>query len=132
MMQINLPTFLSQLGEFKPPVINNWNNAAALQDTTQTLSTFEVVISSLLTIATTVGGLLFLYTFIMGALGWITAGGDSGKITKARDQMVQGAIGLVILVGAYAIIGLIGAVLGLSILTPADIIENVIPLQTAT
>jgi hypothetical protein len=125
MMQMNLPTFLSQLGEFTPPVENKWNYN--LGTTASALDTFELVLSSFLTIATAVGGILFLYTFIMGALGWITAGGDSGKITKARDQMVQGAIGLVILVGAYAIIGLIGAVLGLKILNPSEVIYSVIP-----
>lgn len=128
-MQINLPTFLSQLGEFRPPVQNNWNSGTALTTTANTLTTFELVISNLFAIATTVGGILFLYTFIMGALGWVTAGGDSGKITKARDQMVQGAIGLIILVAAYAIIGLIGSIVGINILYPADMIKAVIPVK---
>ncbi len=124
-MQIHIPSLLAQLGEFTPPVANNWNSD--LDTTAKTLTTLETVISNVIAIFTIVGGLLFTYSFIMGAIGWITAGGDSGKIQKARDQMTQGAIGLVILVAAYGIIGLIGAVVGIDILNPAKIIEPLVP-----
>ena len=122
---MQLPTFLSQIGEFRPPVENEWTTG--LTDNVTTLTKLETVISALLGLATTVGGLLFLYTFIQGALSWVTAGGDSGKIQKARDQMIQGAIGLIILVAAYAVIGLIGTIVGINILNPALMIGRVIP-----
>ncbi len=124
-MQIHIPSLLAQLGEFTPPVANNWNSD--LDTTDLTLKTLETVISNVLAIFTIVGGLLFTYSFIMGALSWITAGGDSGKIQKARDQMTQGAIGLIIIVAAYGIIGLIGAVVGIDILNPAKIIGPLVP-----
>lgn len=119
---MQLPRLLSQLGTFKPPVENVWNTNV---DTTPgALSTLETVISSLLGIVTVVGGILFLYSFIQGALGWVTAGGDSGKIQKARDQIIQGAIGLIVLVAAYAIVGLIGNIVGMRILNPADMLSQ--------
>lgn len=126
-MQIRTPSLIAQFGTFEPPVVNNWTSNVGT--TEGALSTLELVISSVLGLATVVGGLLFVYTFILGALGWITAGGDSGKITKARDQMVQGVIGLIILVAAYAIIGLVGSIVGITILTPADMIGEVLPTQ---
>ena len=128
-MQIHIPSLLAQLGEFTPPVDNTWNNN--LTETATTLTTLELVISNVLGILTTIGGLLFIYTFIQGAINWISAGGDSGKIQKARDQMTQGAIGLIILVAAYAIIGLIGSIAGIDILNPAKMLTPLIPTTTA-
>lgn len=124
-MQLQLPTLLAQLGTFKPPVYNTWTTG--LTDTTATLNKLEFVISSVLGIFTTVGGILFIYTFIQGALAWVSAGGESAKIQKARDQMVQGVVGLIIIVAAYAIIGLISTVVGIDILNPAMMLDTVIP-----
>lgn len=126
-MQIHAPSLLAQFGEFRPPVANRWTNNVGT--TTGALSTLELIVSSILGLATVVGGLLFIYTFIQGALSWVTAGGDSGKITKARDQMIQGVIGLIILVAAYAVIGMIGTIVGITILNPAQMINNVLPVQ---
>lgn len=124
-MQMKFPTFHVQLGDFAPPVPNHWSTG--FTTTTATLTKMEVIISALLGIATTVGGLLFLYTFIQGALSWVTAGGDSGKIQKARDQMIQGAIGLILIVAAYAVIGVVGTIVGINILNPASVLGPLLP-----
>ena len=63
--------------------------------------------------------------FFYGAFRWITGGDDSAKIQKARDQMVQGVLGLIIMIAGYAIIGLIGEMVGIDILNPAEQIRNV-------
>lgn len=55
----------------------------------------------------TVGGLAVLLYFVWGGIEWITAGGDSGKIEKARNKITQSVIGMIILAGSFAIIGLI-------------------------
>jgi len=81
-------------------------------------SNVELLISNMFGLITVLGGLFFIFFFVSGGFTWITAGGDSGKIEKARNQMVQGVIGLIILVASYAIIGLIGRVVGLNLLTP--------------
>lgn len=56
----------------------------------------------------TVGGLMVIIYFLWGAIEWITAGGDSGKVGKARDKITQAVIGLVILVGSFVIIAFLG------------------------
>ena len=119
-----LPPKLVQLGEFKPPVENSWTDFSG---TFGPLSTMETVISAILGILTVGGGLLFIYTFVMGAVDWITAGGDSGKVQKARDRMIQGAIGLIVLVMSYAIIDLLSGVLGFEILYPAVMLNDILP-----
>lgn len=58
-----------------------------------------------------VGGLIVLFFFIQAGIEWITAGGDSAKITKARERMLQSTIGLFILVFSFVIINFISALL---------------------
>lgn len=61
--------------------------------------------------AIVVGALAVLIYFFLGAIRWITAGGDKGSLEKARQQMVQAAVGLLILVSLIAIINFIGPIL---------------------
>lgn len=58
-----------------------------------------------------VGGLVVVFFFIQAAIEWITAGGDSAKITKARERMLQSTIGLFILVFSFLIVNFIGELL---------------------
>jgi cellobiose-specific phosphotransferase system component IIC len=69
---------------------------------------------------TLVAGLAFLVYFMIGALNWVTAGGDKGKVDTAKMYMTNGAIGMITIVAAYAVIWIVGQVLGLEILNPAD------------
>lgn len=49
-------------------------------------------------------GVIFLsYIFYAGYL-WMTAGGNEEQINKAKSQLRNGIIGLVIIIGAYAIV----------------------------
>jgi hypothetical protein len=57
-----------------------------------------------------IGAVFVLIYFIWGALGWITSSGDKGKLESARDRITQAIIGLIILVGSYAIIGFVGEI----------------------
>jgi len=79
-------------------------------------------ISTLIGTITVVGGLAFLIFFFMGALKWITAGGDKGKVAEAQASMTQGVVGLVALVAGYFVIGIVGGVLGLDILNPISVL----------
>lgn len=81
-------------------------------------------ISTIITTITIAGSLSFVIFFTIGALKWITAGGDKGKVSEAQAQMTQGAIGLIALVASYFIIGIVGAVLGIDILNPFNGLFN--------
>lgn len=50
-----------------------------------------------------IGALLFLVYLILGGISWVTAGGDKGKVESAREKIIQGFIGLAVLVFAYTI-----------------------------
>jgi magnesium-transporting ATPase (P-type) len=96
------------------------------------LSNLETMISNGITALTVLAGIFFIFYFFMGAFFWISAGGDSGKVQKARDQMINATIGLIVVVAAYAVVGLIGTVVGLPILTPAATLRTIIPPAPGT
>lgn len=83
------------------------------------------LLSTLVGTITIVGGLAFVIYFFIGALKWITAGGDKGKVQESQSQMINAAIGLIAITAAYFIIGIIGGVLGIDILNPVTTILKI-------
>lgn len=83
------------------------------------LSPLNTFLSTFIGFLTTLAGLMFLVYFIFAALSWITAGGEKGKVESARQQMTNAALGLIVVIAAYAISGVVGKVLGIDILNPA-------------
>jgi len=111
------------IGGFNPP-----SDAYSQGSNTQAgaLSNLELFISNIIGFITAIGGVFFVLYFVIGAFEWISSGGDKGKVEKARNRMMNGAIGLVILVASYAIIGLLGSFIGIDLLNPAEQIESII------
>lgn len=91
------------------------------------LTNLETFLSTIIGVITVIGSIFFIVNFLLAALAWITAGGDSGKISSARDRMVQSVIGLIVVVAGYSIVGLIGSIVGLDILNPALVLNELIP-----
>ena len=75
-------------------------------------------IASLWKTAVLIGGLAFLVFLVWGAIEWITAAGDKNDIEKARHKITNALVGLVILVGSYAIVLLVENILGINLLQP--------------
>lgn len=123
---------LAQFGSGLQPIVENAYTEGVIANNTNALTTLELFISNMLGLGTVVGSIIFIAYFLLGAISWIGAGGDSSKINKARDQMIQGAVGLIVLVAMYAIVGLIGTIVGLDILNPATVLYDLIPTQSAT
>lgn len=63
-----------------------------------------------------VGFLIFLIYFILGSFNWITSQGDKNKLEKAKSQLTNGLIGLLLMFSVFAVIRLIGYAFGLSLL----------------
>ncbi len=74
-----------------------------------------VVIGRIVKIVIGFLGLIAVVIILIGGFQWMTSGGDSEKIQKAKDMMIHGLIGLFIVVIAYAIalfvMGVIGKVI---------------------
>jgi hypothetical protein len=62
------------------------------------------------------GGLMFLLYFVWGGIEWIMGGSNEERITNAKNKIVNALIGLTILAGTWALVKLIGGMLGLGIL----------------
>lgn len=87
----------------------------------------SAIVSNILGFLTIVAGLWFLVQFILGAVSWISSGGDKGKVTQAKDKLTQSVIGLAIVVAAYGVAALLGAILGLDFLNIAGSLSKITP-----
>lgn len=116
-----LPTLIAQFGSFEPqsPLAEG-----AAEDPGANI---EMIISNVLGFFTIVGAIIFIIYFLIASIEWITSGGDASKLTSARNKMMHGILGLIVLVAAYGIIGLIGTIIGVDLLTPAALLDTIVP-----
>ena len=61
--------------------------------------------------------LLVLLYLVWGAIEWMTAGGEKGKIETARNKITNAMIGIIILSGTLAIFKFIQYLLGIEIIS---------------
>ncbi len=85
---------------------------------------FEKLISTVVGVMTVVAGIWFIFVFFIGAIGWITAGGDKGAVETARKRITSGITGLAIVVIAIFLISLVGQILGFDILNLSGFIDQ--------
>src|SRR3989304_6828731 len=76
---------------------------------------FNTIVPRLINIGFIVAAVVFVFIFIFGAFGWITAGGDKGKLAEARARITHAIVGLLILLIIYFIVQLVNYILGLNI-----------------
>ena len=111
-----------------PALPENLGGTAESSDAATSGTVFVQYLVSLWESMINVGGLLVLFYFVWGGIEWITAGGDSGKLEKARLRMMHAVVGLLILVSSFVILGYISTalfgeefqILNLSFPTPGD------------
>jgi Zn-dependent protease with chaperone function len=60
-------------------------------------------IASIINVAMGLLGIVAVVIILLGGFKWMTASGDDDKVKKAKALIVQGVIGLVIILCAYAI-----------------------------
>jgi hypothetical protein len=75
--------------------------------------TFSNFISSVIGILTIIAFIWFIFLFITGAISYMSAGGDKTAIESARKRIVNGLVGLVIVIAAIFIIRLVGYLIGI-------------------
>jgi len=79
---------------------------------------FNKAMSGIIGFMTIIAGLWFIIQFITAGIQWLGAGGDKNSLEQARNKIVNSIIGLIIIVSAWVIVGIIGGMLGLNILNP--------------
>lgn len=91
------------------------------------IASLELYVGDAIGAITVLASLFFIVYSFLAAYQWATAGGDSGKIEKAKNRFVWGTLGLILIVASYSIVGLIGSLIGISILEPGVLLESIIP-----
>lgn len=84
----------------------------------------NAVVSTIVGVMTVVAAIWFIFQFITAGYQWISSGGDKTNLQQARDKITNSMIGLIIVVSAWIIIGVIGKIVGLDILNPGQILIN--------
>jgi cbb3-type cytochrome oxidase subunit 3 len=69
-----------------------------------------------------VAGLIALLYLLLGALAWITSGGNKESVDKAREKIQAALIGIILIFAVLAIVGVVENILGLSLGVTKDIV----------
>ena len=90
------------------------------------VGTFSKFLSSIIGLMTIIAVIWFIFSFLIGALGIITAGGDKAALESARKKIVNAIIGLVVTIAAVFIVSLIGTLLGIPDILDLEVLFNLI------
>jgi len=74
------------------------------------------IVGNGLTLLLIVAVILTLIYLILGGLAWIQSGGDKQKLTQARARLTYAIIGLIVALGSFFIISIIGFVFKVNLL----------------
>ena len=66
-------------------------------------ASLETRIGNVVEVVLSLVGVIFLILIIYSGLRWMTAGGNDQTLDKAKESLRQAIMGLIIVVGAYAI-----------------------------
>jgi len=95
-----------------PPAIGGGNNP----DYQQGGTALGKLISNMVGALFIAGFLLALVFLMIGGFSWITSGGDKTKLEKARDEIINSLIGIVVVAAAWAIAVLVAKFFGLDLM----------------
>ncbi len=78
-------------------------NGSGTVNTNTLMSTLTTIINVVLGVV----GFVAVVMIIMGGISFITSQGDSSKVTKARNTILYGVVGLVVALLAFAIVNFV-------------------------
>lgn len=79
------------------------------------IPSFDTVLSFSIRFFFVIAGLVALIYLILGALAWITSGGNKESVDKAREKIQAAIIGIILIFVVLAIVGVIENVLNLGL-----------------
>ena len=78
---------------------------------------FQQFIPNLVGLGFVIGSLVFFFVMMVGAIQWITSGGDKAALEGARSKLVNAIIGFIVLLAVFALLKIIEDFFGINILT---------------
>ena len=114
------------LGNISGAGLGPFGNNPASSGTTA-LSQVTHTVSAIIGFMTIAAGIWFMFELLFSGYEWISSGGDAKKLEKARERMMNGFMGLLIIVGAWALLAIVGQFLGYDILVtnPGSIMSQI-------
>lgn len=109
-LSLTVPAFAA--GPLDTPVMINPPAGRAIPGNTQ----LNTIIQNTVTIIFVIAALLVLFYLVIGAIQWITSGGEKENVAKARSRITHALIGFAILALAFLIVNVVGQLLGIQIL----------------
>lgn len=79
------------------------------------------IITFLVAFVIIIAVLLALVFIVIGAIQWITSGGDKTKVDSARNHIVAAVLGLIVIAFSFVLINVVITALGLGSLTSLHI-----------
>jgi hypothetical protein len=70
-----------------------------------TIPSFDIVLTFLVRIFFVVAGLIALLYLLLGAMAWITSGGNKEGVDKAREKIQAALIGLILIFIVLSVVG---------------------------
>ena len=64
-----------------------------------------------------VGAISFFFMILVGAVSYILSGGDKARVEAARGRITSALVGIVLLLGSFAIVKLVETFFGVDILS---------------
>lgn len=80
-----------------------------------TTLTIGAIIGWLIGLIFILSSIIFFFILVFGGVKWITSGGDEKKVAAARASITSALVGLAIVFAAWAIMKLLGTLLGFDI-----------------
>jgi hypothetical protein len=80
-------------------------------------SFFQSFIPALIGTGFVLGVLFFFFYMMIGAIQWITSGGDKTALEGARGKITSAIVGVIILLSLFALLKIIEDFFGINILT---------------
>ena len=96
-----------------------------LEDPTTAIYWFARFISNIIGIMTIIAFIWFLFSFLSGAISWLSSSGDKNKLQEAQKKITSALVGLVIVIAAIFIVRLVEIILGIKILSISDLLLNI-------
>lgn len=105
---------------------SNMFSAEGEEGGVKALTKITGAISSIVGFLTIVGSIWFLFQLLFGGYEWISSAGDTKKLTVARERIMNGFFGLVIIIAAWLILAVVGKFFGYDIIvgSPKTLIDQ--------
>lgn len=84
----------------------------------------NAVISAIVLFLSGVAAIWFLFQFIIAGYEWLGSGGDKTSVESARNKITWSLIGLITVIMATTVAGIIGIMLKIPILNPGEILKQ--------